>query len=153
MMIPMFFTCARIFIAPFLFQAISHHAWNQALLLFFVGSITDYLDGFFARYLQQESSFGAALDPIADKIFLITALYALSLQVSYIPYEVVVAMIAKELVLIFGALVVLYSIPGFTIKPLWHAKVITACQCAAFFIMIFAQMQLVSIWQSVLVLS
>ena len=150
MIIPMMFTCARIFIAPFLFQAIANHAWYVAAFLFFIGALTDYLDGFFARYLKQESLLGAALDPIADKIFLITALYAVSLQVSYIPWFYVACMIAKELILVIGAGILLCVIPGFTIKPLWSAKVVTACQSVALFIMIFAQMQTFLISENVL---
>lgn len=150
MIIPMMFTCARIFIAPFLFQAIVDHAWYVATFLFFIGALTDYLDGFFARYLKQESSLGAALDPVADKIFLITTLYAFSLQVSYIPWFYVVWMIAKELILVIGAGILLCVIPGFKIKPLWSAKVVTAGQCVVLFLMLFAQINLIYISENIL---
>ena len=141
MIIPMFFTCARILIAPFLFQAIAYQSWRCAFLLFCIGAFTDFLDGFAARYLHQESFLGAALDPVADKIFVMTALYALSLQVSYIPYYVVIGIVAKEIVLMIGAASMLYSIPGCKIEPVWHAKLLTAFSCAALCLMIACQMQ------------
>ena len=150
MIIPMFFTLLRIFIAPFLFQAICNHAWHYAAFLFFIGAISDFCDGFFARYLQQESLLGAALDPVADKLFLMTTLYALSLQVSYIPWYVVVFMMIKEAALIIGAGVALFIIPKFKIKPLRSAKVITACECIFIFIMLCAQMHLISISETIL---
>ena len=149
MIIPMFFTCARILIAPFLFQAIIQCAWIQAIILFFLGALSDFLDGFFARYLKQESLIGAALDPIADKIFLLTVLYAVSLQVSYIPYWIVVCMIIKEVILIAGAAILLYAIPGFVIKPLWHAKLVTAFSCVALFVVLCAQIQFFFIPESI----
>ena len=40
-----------------------------AFLLFLIASFTDFLDGYIARYLRQESVLGANLDLLADKIF------------------------------------------------------------------------------------
>jgi CDP-diacylglycerol--glycerol-3-phosphate 3-phosphatidyltransferase len=48
-----------------------------AALLFLIATITDYLDGFFARYMKQHTSFGEFLDPIADKMLVITMLVLL----------------------------------------------------------------------------
>lgn len=42
-------------------------------LIFFLAAITDWLDGYLARYLKQTSAFGAFLDPVADKIIVATA--------------------------------------------------------------------------------
>jgi CDP-diacylglycerol---glycerol-3-phosphate 3-phosphatidyltransferase len=46
-------------------------------LLFFLAGITDYLDGYLARRLNQTSNFGAFLDPVADKLIVATALVLL----------------------------------------------------------------------------
>ena len=51
-------------------------AWT-ALFLYTLGCITDYLDGYLARKMQIESAFGKFLDPIADKIFVITVILCL----------------------------------------------------------------------------
>lgn len=145
----MFFTFARIAIAPFLFQAIFDHSWYQALCLFFIGAITDFLDGFFARYLQQESFLGAALDPLADKLFLMTTFYALSLQISYIPWYFVACMMIKEGMLVIGAVVALLCIPKFAIKPLRSAKILTAYECGLIFFMLSIQTHVVVVSQYV----
>ncbi len=50
-----------------------------ALVIFVVASLTDYLDGFFARRLDQISPFGAMLDPIADKAMVVLTLAFLNL--------------------------------------------------------------------------
>lgn len=141
MVIPLFFTVARILIAPFLLQAICNHNWPSALILFSLGACSDFLDGFFARYLKQETWFGAAFDPVADKIFLLTVFYGLSLQVAYIPHWMIFCIVLKELVLMIGAAIVLYGIPGFVIKPLWHAKLVTVFSCVVLFLIMFFQMQ------------
>jgi CDP-diacylglycerol---glycerol-3-phosphate 3-phosphatidyltransferase len=45
-----------------------------AAVLFIVAAVTDWLDGYLARRLQQHSSFGAFLDPVVDKLMIIAAL-------------------------------------------------------------------------------
>ncbi len=60
-----------------------HTAINQSLMnligagIFLFAAITDWLDGFFARYLNQASKFGAFFDPVADKLMVIAALLVL----------------------------------------------------------------------------
>ncbi len=51
-------------------------AWT-VLLLYIVGAVTDWLDGWVARKFNQHSEFGRFLDPISDKIFVITILLML----------------------------------------------------------------------------
>ena len=45
--------------------------------MFLLATITDYLDGFFARYMKQVTSFGEFLDPVADKLLVIITLILL----------------------------------------------------------------------------
>ena len=49
-----------------------------ALVVFIVASVTDYVDGYLARAWSQESRFGAAMDPIADKALVLTALLVIA---------------------------------------------------------------------------
>src|SRR3974377_146266 len=49
-----------------------------ALALFIAAAITDFLDGYFARSLGQQSSFGRMLDPIADKLLVSSCLLMLA---------------------------------------------------------------------------
>lgn len=53
--------------------------WNHLLAgwLFLVASLTDLLDGWIARYFKQETTFGAFLDPIADKVMVMAVLVLL----------------------------------------------------------------------------
>ena len=83
--IPTLLTWARVFAVPFF---VSIYYVPDALLnmvhknfigatLFLLAAITDYLDGYFARKLKQESSFGAFLDPVADKAIVVASLVVL----------------------------------------------------------------------------
>lgn len=51
-------------------------SWAHTLgaVLFSIGALTDWLDGYLARRLAQESNFGAFLDPVADKLMVVVAL-------------------------------------------------------------------------------
>ena len=78
-----FLTYFRILIAPIIFILITlFDFYGWALLLFFIASISDYWDGFLARKYNLESTLGAILDPIADKILVTFIILALSIELS-----------------------------------------------------------------------
>jgi CDP-diacylglycerol---glycerol-3-phosphate 3-phosphatidyltransferase len=66
-----------VFYAEYLMGAPAPWARPTAGLLFALAGITDYLDGYLARRLDQTSNFGAFLDPVADKLIVSTALVLL----------------------------------------------------------------------------
>ncbi len=77
---PMMATSARFFIAPFLYFVLLNDSPSMRYIvaaLFIVGSITDWLDGFWARKYNAASNMGKFMDPIADKVLVITALILL----------------------------------------------------------------------------
>lgn len=55
----------------------SHRVNVFATAIFAIAAFTDWLDGYLARYLNQTSSFGAFLDPVADKLMVVAALIVL----------------------------------------------------------------------------
>lgn len=78
--IPNFLTAFRLVIIPILilsFYIPGMVANLVAAFLFALAAITDYFDGYFARYLKAESNFGKCLDPIADKLLVIVAIVML----------------------------------------------------------------------------
>ena len=78
-------TYFRIFVAPIIFILITmFNLYGWALFLFFLASISDYWDGFLARKYKLESTFGAVLDPIADKVLATFLILALTLELSSI---------------------------------------------------------------------
>ena len=78
-------TYFRIFVAPIIFILITmFNLYGWALFLFFLASISDYWDGFLARKYKLESTFGAVIDPIADKVLATFLILALTLELSSI---------------------------------------------------------------------
>jgi len=83
--VPNVITLSRIMLIPFIVgifyfpdDLISFSAKNiTATSIFVFAAVTDWLDGYLARKLNQMSAFGAFLDPVADKLFVIGALVVL----------------------------------------------------------------------------
>ncbi len=73
-------TMARILLLPVIILLLFVHAdwasWS-VLVLYILGALTDWLDGWVARKYNQISAFGTFLDPISDKIFVVTILLML----------------------------------------------------------------------------
>ncbi|MDQ4118483.1 MAG: CDP-alcohol phosphatidyltransferase family protein [Actinomycetota bacterium] len=77
-------------------------AWAVAVLA--AGGITDWLDGKLARLLGQYSRLGAVLDPAVDRLYILAALLGLGLR-EIVPWWVVLALVARDLVLAVCVLV------------------------------------------------
>jgi len=78
--IPNLLTLLRIALIPvFVLVYWLPYGWAPiwAAWIFIIAGVTDWLDGFLARRLEQSSSFGAFLDPVADKLIVATALVLL----------------------------------------------------------------------------
>lgn len=78
--VPTILTLFRIFLIPVFVIAFywpGQDAQMWAAMIFAIASITDWLDGYLARTLKQESAFGAFLDPVADKLMVVVAIVLL----------------------------------------------------------------------------
>ena len=99
--IPNSLTILRFILIPFFFYyafiSQSETAIVWATLIFIVASITDYLDGLLARKLDAVSNFGKIMDPLADKILVLTALIALSIKFALIPNWLVYVILFREI--------------------------------------------------------
>jgi len=91
-------TLSRILVAPlFLIFIFRDELWAKwtAGLLFAWGAISDYLDGYLARKYNLRTDFGALLDPLADKILLLTVFVSF-VQLDLVPVWMVVIIAARE---------------------------------------------------------
>jgi cardiolipin synthase len=101
--------------------------FTKALIVLVVSGVTDALDGFLARILNQQTVLGAYLDPIADKALLASCFVTLSIK-GIIPGWFTVIVISRDLIILIGiAIMSIMSIP-YKISPSFISKITTALQ-------------------------
>ncbi len=128
-----FLTLVRFCLIPFIVTAMILQLWQIAFALFTIAGITDVLDGWFARLLNQQTFLGAALDPLADKILMIAVFATLSFTQSplfTIPHWFVMLMLVKELIQIAGSVYIYIRKGHLTIAPTWLGKSLGLAQTA-----------------------
>lgn len=136
-------TFMRIALVPFVVTAIAKGLWGQVLILFGVAAITDVLDGMLARLRNEKTLFGACLDPIADKLLIISCMVALSRVEQLhpvIPTWFVWLMVSKELLLVSSVMLLYLWYGSVTIAPTRLAKLTTVAQ------VLFVMLLVTSYW-------
>ena len=102
-------------------------AFSKALILLVISGITDALDGFFARILNQQTVLGSYLDPIADKALFASCFVTLSIK-GVIPGWFTVIVISRDFIILVGiAILSIMSIP-YKIRPSFIGKLTTTLQ-------------------------
>ncbi len=101
--LPNALTVSRLLLALPLGIFILRQEFELALGIGLLAGLTDALDGFFARRLNAFSRFGAALDPVCDKV-LITISFLSFASVGLIPWYVAGVVIARDLIIVTGAI-------------------------------------------------
>ncbi len=70
-----------------------------AVILLAASGVTDWLDGFLARTLNQRSALGARLDPVADRLYILVAIIALAVR-GFVPWWLLAILVARDLMLV-----------------------------------------------------
>jgi len=104
-----------------------------AILIYVFMTISDVLDGYFARRKKQITTLGTFLDPLADKLLMTCACLLLSSERSHVgnvllPPTVVVLIIGKDLFLLIGFVIVYFITSQIRIAPVFIGKVATVLQ-------------------------
>ena len=97
--VPNLFTFARLLGVPvFLYLALGPHEDGWAVAVLAVGGTSDWVDGYLARRLKQVSRLGALLDPLADRLYIVATVVALTVR-DVLPLWFTLALLAREAVL------------------------------------------------------
>lgn len=118
MTIPNILTVFRIVLVPiylYLFYSSGEERLVYAGTAFVIAGITDVLDGYIARKYNQTTDVGAVLDPLADKLMTFAVLISFTMA-EMIPYWILLIIGLKEIVMIFGGLI-LYLFKGNKVLP------------------------------------
>lgn len=107
--LPNFLTLVRILSIPFFLVYLSYHRYLEALIIFIIGGITDFLDGLAARLMKQQTALGAYLDPIADKLLVITSYIVLGL-IDGIPIWLTITVVSRDVLIITGYGIIFFLI-------------------------------------------
>jgi len=138
--LPNLLTMFRMVLIPVFVSLLFYQRFGWALAVFMLAGVTDGLDGLFARRFNQKSQLGTILDPIADKLLLVTSFIVLSLkQISPVPlprhfpvpFWVTTAVISRDVFIIVGAAAI-NIVTGFRgFRPSLLGKINTTVQILA----------------------
>lgn len=117
----------RLLSVPFLAYFFVEGTYRWVFWIFIAASISDALDGYLARRLQSTTPIGRMLDPIADKVMLITVFYLLG-HYDYLPLWLVFLSISRDLAIILGILILQWKKRPFTTAPAFVSKLNTTLQ-------------------------
>lgn len=118
-------TIARGLLIPMLVGCMIAQQWTAAFWVFLGASLTDVLDGGLARFLNEQTILGAALDPIIDKLLVIAVygtLACIPAPLFHIPAWFFIVVFLKECLLMIGVWVLFYRRGFFRIQPSYLGK-------------------------------
>ena len=122
-------TILRILMTPVIAVLLLYKQIGAALALFLLAGITDLLDGFFARRRGQWTSLGMVLDPIADKLLLMSAVIVLTV-IKELPRWFAIIVVSRDVFLVGGAIIMYMFIGRMSIPPSYLGKATTLFQIA-----------------------
>jgi len=122
--LPNLLTALRIVLVPFVIWRLAVYDMRGAFWLFAAAALTDLLDGNLARILNQRSVLGAWLDPIADKLMLLSTLFMLAWD-GVLPMYLAIVVGARDLVILTGAAAYRRLTGGLDVHPTISGKIAT----------------------------
>lgn len=132
MTIPNMLTIGRILLTPVLVWLIVGGWRRTAFFLFTVAGMSDAVDGFIARQFNQRSRLGAYMDPLADKILLVSTFIALW-YAGKIPLWLIGITVGRDLVILSGFFCLYFSGVKVEVRPLAVSKATTFFQLLTIF--------------------
>jgi cardiolipin synthase len=135
--VPNQITLLRLGFLPFFLILISYERYRWALLVLVVAGLSDGIDGLLARSLNQRSSLGAYLDPIADKLLLSSSFIILAFK-KQIAWWLTIIVFSRDILILMVAVVILLISGYRPFPPSIYGKMTTAFQIILVFTVVFS---------------
>jgi cardiolipin synthase len=127
--IPNAITVVRGLLIPVIGGLLVEERYGEATWAFLASAISDLLDGQIARRYNARTRFGAIADPVADKLTMLTVTLVLA-AFGLLPLWLAVAIVARDVVIVGGALMYQRLIGPIEMRPTWLSKLNTALEFA-----------------------
>lgn len=128
--VPNFLSFLRIALVPVFLWFLLEEMFVSAITVLAVAGLTDFLDGYLARKLNQTTKLGKLLDPVADRLYIFATLLALS-ATGYVPWWLAGLVILRDLLMLIS-LPVLASVGHRTLPVHYLGKASTFALLYAF---------------------
>ena len=125
-------TVLRILLIPVFITLLVYKQRGPALAVFLAAALTDLLDGYVARHRGSQSRLGAFLDPMADKLLLMSSFVTLT-WLKVLPFWIAAVVISRDLILVIGALAIHMAGGRITPRPTRAGKLATFFQVVTVF--------------------
>lgn len=127
MTLPNLITVGRLLLVPLIISLIADGSFGAAFVVFVVAGISDGVDGFIARQFNLRSRLGTYLDPIADKVLLVSVYLSLTF-IDEIAGWLTVMVVSRDIFIIGGVMLAWVLDRPIEVKPLIISKINTAGQ-------------------------
>jgi len=135
--VPNLITLFRVFLIPVFIMASFYRDFKLAFVVFLTAALSDALDGFLARKLNQITRLGIILDPLADKALIDSGFFLLSHFDRVIPVWLTVIVISRDVLLLFGGWLLSAFGKLDRIKPNFLGKLTAFLQFLTLFAVLF----------------
>lgn len=136
--LPNLITISRIALAPVLILLLKDQEYAASLAVFVIAGVSDGLDGFIAKRFHFESRLGSILDPLADKILLLSSYVMLTL-LNHLPFWLMLTVAFRDLLIVGGYLVYTSMVGPVQMRPSWLSKFNTFMQIALVIVILAQQ--------------
>ncbi len=134
--VPNQITLLRLGFLPFFLILISYEHYKWALLVLVLAALSDGVDGLLARQLNQRSSLGAYLDPIADKLLLSSSFVILAFK-KKIAWWITIFVLSRDILILVVAVVIILILGYRPFPPSVLGKLTTMCEITLVFAIVF----------------
>ncbi|KAG1651133.1 Cardiolipin synthase (CMP-forming) [Nymphon striatum] len=125
--VPNLITVVRFVLVPVIIYLILKEHWQSAFWVFIIAGISDAIDGLIARQFNQQSKLGAYIDPIADKLLLVSVFVLLAVS-GNMPLWLVIVIVARDIFIVGGVVLAAIMSAEVIIRPIVISKANTVVQ-------------------------